>query len=331
MSKESINNPSGSWRLILLLIITGAAVLMISPVSADAGVTISANGDQSYYYGEDVILHGNNSISETTYLFVTGPNLPSGGVKLTFPHAEVASGNPGTFTVVKTKPDKTWEYTYYTANLMMDAGVFNIYATSQPTTNDLEATSTSSQVSIVLKRPFIMAEISPATVTKGQPFTVKGTAEGNPPDVQLWILGNNFFSIITIPVDIEANYTFTADAPFSRNLAAGDYYLIVQHSMADNQFAIAFNGEYVTAMERGNSTLLFKVKGPGSLQGRDAAEALVFALNKNELGDDTYVIVPFTVDETGYSPQQAHRDATAPVQQGNSSPPFQLTSSGITV
>ena len=107
MSKQTSDDPSGSWKMILLLIIVGAAALMISPVSAEEGVTIFAYGDQSYYYGEEVILHGNNSISDTTYLFVTGPNLPSGGVKLTLPHEGVVGGDPRTFTVVKTRPDKT--------------------------------------------------------------------------------------------------------------------------------------------------------------------------------------------------------------------------------
>ncbi|MCX6696766.1 MAG: hypothetical protein NTV84_04265 [Methanoregula sp.] len=107
MLSQDNNNPSMYRILFLLLLISGTAALMISPVSAEEGVTISAYGDQSYYYGEEVILHGNNSISDTAYLFVTGPNLPSGGVKLTSPHEGVVSGDPGTFTVVKTRPDKT--------------------------------------------------------------------------------------------------------------------------------------------------------------------------------------------------------------------------------
>ena len=44
--------------MILLLIIVGAAALMISPVSADTGVTIAAGGGQSYYLGEKVVFSG---------------------------------------------------------------------------------------------------------------------------------------------------------------------------------------------------------------------------------------------------------------------------------
>ncbi len=290
--------------MIFLLILAGAATLMIFPVSAETGVTISAYGDQSYYYGEEVILHGNNSISDTTYLFITGPNLPAGGGKLTFPHEGAVLGEPGTFTVVKTRPDKTWEYSYYTANILMDAGSFTIYAASQPATDDLAANVTSSRMSIILKRPFIMAEISPATVSKGQSFTINGTAEGNPPSVQIWIFGNNYvFNTIT-PVNSNASFTFTGDTHLSGNLPNGQCFLIVQHSMQNNQFDIVASGDYVRTLQGNNGMNLFKVNGAGSLQGRDAAAALTAALSDPKNGDDTFTVIPFTVDDTGPSVPQ---------------------------
>jgi hypothetical protein len=76
--------------------------------------------------------------------------------------------------------------------------------------------------------------------------------------------------------------------------------------MADNRFDFTFDGESVLAMQDKNSTVLFKVRGPGSLQGRDAADALVFALSENEHRNETYArdthaIVAFTVGETDTS------------------------------
>ena len=311
MPRQTSNNPPGYWKMILLLIIAGAAALMISPVSADTGVTISANGDQSYYYGEEVILHGNNSLSDSTYLFITGPNLPSGGAKLTFPHEGAVSGNPGTFTVVKTRPDTTWEYTYYTANIMMDAGSFTIYAASQPTTNDLAANATSSRVSIILKRPFIMANISP--VTKGEPFTVWGTAEGNPPSVQIWIIGDNYEFNTTTPVNPDASFVFNGDTQLSGKLPKGQCYLIVQHSMQNNTFDIVASGDYVRNLQGNNGMILFRIKGAGSLQGKDAADALIAALSDPKNGDDTFTVIPFMVDDLGTSVPQSQPITTTPV------------------
>ena len=58
--------------------------------------------------------------------------MPGSGGKLTSPRQAVVSGNPDTFTVVKTKSDATWEYSFYTANLPFDAGSYTLYAVSSP-------------------------------------------------------------------------------------------------------------------------------------------------------------------------------------------------------
>lgn len=292
MARQTSNNPSGFWKIILLLIVTGAASLMISPVSAETGVTIAASGVQSYYYGEEVHLSGTNSLFDTTYLFVTGPNLPPGGAKLTFPHEGAVSGDPGTFTVVKTKPDKTWEYTWYTANIQMDAGSFTLYAAGQPTTNDLAANATASRVSIILKRPFVMAETSTATIKNGEPFTVKGTAEGNPPTVRIWIIGNNSYSTSLVPVNPDSSFSYVVPGEVTRQRAGGRYFAVVQHPMQNTTFDIDAGGDYVRL---NNGTNLFRITGPGSLQGRDAADALSTAISNHQTGDDTYTIVPFEI------------------------------------
>ncbi len=317
MSKPDSNNPYGFWKMTLLLIMAGAVVLSLSPVSAEKPlVTIIAQGDQSYYHGEKVVFSGTNTGSDSTYLFITGPNLPDTGANLASPNQGTISGNSGSFTQVKTRPDSTWEYTWFTSGLPLDAGTYTIYAVTKPETidqfNDLTTYGT---VGIIHKKPFIATAITPKPVLKGQPFTVSGYAEGDPPAVQLWILGTNFFSIVTVPVDREANYTFTADAEYSNKLAAGDYYLVAEHSMADNRFDFTFDGQSVVVTQDNKSTVLFKVRGPGSLQGRDAADALTFALSENEHGNETYArdthaIVAFTVNETGNAPQRAKPVAT---------------------
>jgi hypothetical protein len=52
-------------------------------------VTVVAAGDQSYYLGQEVKLSGTNSETDTTYLFITGPNLPSNGGLMTDPRTAV--------------------------------------------------------------------------------------------------------------------------------------------------------------------------------------------------------------------------------------------------
>jgi hypothetical protein len=305
MSRQNSNDPSGSWKMILLLIIAGAAALMISPVSADTGVTIAAQGDHSYYLGEKVVFSGHNYDSDTTYLFIagpgtfmTGPGIPKGGGKLTSPLQAVVSGNPDSFTLVKTKPDKTWEYVWYTANLKLDAGTYNVYAVNQPKALD-QAGPAAAGVGIIVKKPFITAGISPATVSKGVPFTVSGVAEGIPPNVQIWILGKNYYSNSTVSVNSDdASFRYVVPQEATSHLTGGQYFVIVQHPMVDNLFDFVVSGDYV---KRNNSTNVFRISGPGSLQGSDAADALIAAINDQETNDltssahDTYTVVPFQV------------------------------------
>ncbi|MDD1693659.1 MAG: hypothetical protein LUQ71_02945 [Methanoregula sp.] len=304
MSKPASNNPSGSWKMILLLIMAGAVVLSISPVSAEKPfVTIVAKGDQSYHMGEKVVFSGMNTGSNSTYLFITGPNVPNNGGKLSSPQQKSVSGDPGSFTVATTKPDNTWEYIWYTSDLRLDAGTYTIYAVIKPEAKDqFNDLTTYGTVGIVYKKPYIMAEISPATVAKGVPFTVSGVAEGIPPNVQVWILGENYYSKSIESVNsTDASYKYVVPGEVTSKLAVGQYFAMVQHPMKDNKFNIDVSGDYV---KLNNSTTLFRISGPGSLQGSDAADALIAAISDREAHDatytnDTYTIVPFQVTDTG--------------------------------
>ena len=66
---------SGFRMMILVLIMSCIAVLSVFPVSAQTEVTIAAHGDQSYYLGEEVVFNGYNYDSDSTYLFITGPDI----------------------------------------------------------------------------------------------------------------------------------------------------------------------------------------------------------------------------------------------------------------
>ncbi len=337
MSIQTSHNPSGFCILILLLIISGAAVLLISPVSADPPfVTIVARGGQSFYLGEEVVFSGVNNDSNSTYLFITGPNLPDNGGKLTSPSQKAVSGDPGSFTVVKTNPDNTWDYPWYTSGLRLDAGSYTLYAVSEPKTEDQLAGAPYGTTSIIIKAPYITANISSLHVVKGQPFTVTGIAEGNPPAIQIWIFGDNYAFNTTTPVNPDASFTFTGDTQLSGKLPEGQNYLIVQHPMADNQFDIVVSGDYVRDLKLNNGTNLFKLTGPGSLQGSDAADALTTAFhdrmaNDDTLTNDTFTIVPFHVADVGSPMPQATAATTAPVQGTTQHAPLQYALLGAIV
>lgn len=309
-------------KMILMLILISAALLSIPPASAETGVTILAAGGQSYFYGEAVVLHGENSVSDTTYLFITGPNLPAGGAKLTSPKENATSGDPATFTTVKTGPDKKWEYTYYTANLRMDAGTFTIYAASQPTTAGLTANDSSGRVSIILKRPFIFGEITPATVLKGQPVTIAGTAEGDPTGVRIWILGKNTALTAIEPVRPDTSFSYEVSKEVTANLATGQYYVFLQHPMQNGKFDIDIENttspnlwvcsRQLSGGDNTTCTRIFKLAGAGSLQGEDAAAALAAAFGEPG-AEDTYTMGSFAVEEGSVSAPSKQPATTSPV------------------
>jgi hypothetical protein len=343
--KDSIGR-SGPRILILLIILSSLAVLLITPASAGpAGnmsekpfVTILAPGSQSYYLGEKVNLRGQNTESDSTYLFMTGPNLPPGGGNLTSPLHGVVSGNPESFVVVKTSPDKTWEYSFYTANLPLDAGTYTLYAATRPVAeNQFGDLTTYGTVGVILKKPFLTAGISPVSISRGQPFAVNGSAEGEPRTVQVWIVGNNFLYNTMVSVNPDASYTYFGDTQLSEQLPKGQCYLIVQHPMQNTQIDILASGDWVKNLQlnEGNSTggtNLFKIRGPGSLQGNDAAEALIFAIGDHTTGvDDTYTVIPFQVSDPASPAPQASAAATTPARYPTQHAPLQYAPAGAIV
>lgn len=96
MFQSTSNHRYRLSMMILLLIIAGTVVLGLSPVSAEKPVmVIVAEGDGSYFLGEEVVFRGTNSDSDSTYLFITGPGISASGGKLTAPHQKCCHGRSG--------------------------------------------------------------------------------------------------------------------------------------------------------------------------------------------------------------------------------------------
>ncbi|MCK9631226.1 MAG: hypothetical protein M0R30_06240 [Methanoregula sp.] len=320
--------------MILLLIIAGTAVLALSPVSAEKPVVIIlAEGDGSYYLGEEVIFRGTNSDSDSTYLFMTGPGISASGGKLTAPHQNVVNGDPGSFDTATTKPDHSWEYTLYTYNLPLDPGSYTIHAVSQPQAKDwFNDLTTYGTTSIIIKKPFISAVVSPSSVPRGQPFTVTGIAEGDPTEVQVWIIGGKYAYNAMVPVNPDASYAFNAGTQIAANLPTGPAFLIVQHPMQNNQHDIVVSGEFVKnlLLNEGGSTdgmNIFKISGTGSLQGLDTVQALIAGISDSNV-DDSYTEIPLIVDGTGISAPQAQAGAPTPIPPQTKPSPLQFAPIG---
>jgi PGF-CTERM protein len=275
-------------------------------------VTVVAAGDQSYYLGEEIKLSGTNTESTKTYLFIIGPNLPANGGVLTMPKTAItpevnlpADIGRWNSVIADVLADNTWSYKWGTSNVDLDAGTYTIYAVSKPydKTPELLSRAAYGTVSIIIKKPFVSATASQSTVAQGDKIFITGTAEGQPSSVAVWILGKNFAVKQTETVNTDGTFKYEVKQDTTKSMYSGQYFVVVQHPMMNGKYDIDWAGapaEYVFDYGLGESTgqvlSLFKIYGPGSLQGSDAAEALVQGINQPYI-DDTYTKLQFLIEQ----------------------------------
>lgn len=257
---------------------------------ARGSVSIVAGGPQFYYLGEQVVLSGTNSASDTVYLFMTGPNLPSAGGSLTGPQDPVVTGQPGTFTPVSVGSDNTWEYKWQTGNLGIDAGSYTVYAVSGPYSRNNLADAQFSTFSVNFARPFISTTIPQTVVARGDPVEIRGTATGSPsPGVAIWIFGINRLIYSTVSVNSDSTFSYELNEAETSTLASGQYYVLVQHPGSGNIFDVYPDAsrDLVLSTYPVPGSPIFRVAGPGALTSSQAADALITAINSPFI-DDTY-------------------------------------------
>jgi trimeric autotransporter adhesin len=272
-------------------------------------VTVVAAGDQSYYLGEEVKFSGTNTESFLTWMFIIGPNLNANGGQLDNPRVALGTG---TMVSADVQSDNTWSYKWGTSALALDAGTYTVYAVSQPVDRAHLADAAYGTVSIIIKKPFVSATASQSTVAKGDKIFITGTAEGQPAaGVQIWILGKNYDKKATASVESDSSFKYEVTSATTSTLYAGQYFVVVQHPMQNGVFDI--DTDRATGQGSGDvfvqnkmlgvstayptgTTTIFKLEGSGSLQGSDAAEALVQGINDPNV-DDTYTKLQFLVEE----------------------------------
>jgi PGF-CTERM protein len=138
-------------------------------------------------------------------------------------------------------------------------------------------------------------------VARGDKLFITGVAEGNPsPGIAIWILGKNKNLYTTESVNSDASFSHEVTQATTASLASGQYFVVVQHPMYNDVFDV-FPGAgddagYVDGSFPTNPSRLFKIDGSGALQGSDAAEALVTAID-NPAVDDTYTKLQFLIEE----------------------------------
>ena len=266
-------------------------------------VTITYEGTGTYYLGETIKLTGTNTDSKSVFLFLTGPNLATNGVNLANVSQDSEDTKESTFKKVDVNTDNTWSFKWDTSQLLisLDAGTYTIYAASQAHTKNKLSNVQYNTASVVLKKPFVTASASTNTLAKGDILYIRGTAEGKPTNINVWIFGKNYRSCSNgASVKSDASYEYKLDRGDTDSLYAGQYFVVVQHPMMNGIFDVFGTpaGKLCTVAEY-NTKSTAKTSPPvtiAGLQASDAATALVELLNSPNI-DDSYTKLSFMVEE----------------------------------
>jgi hypothetical protein len=120
-------------------------ILLIPLIVSATAAPISA------VFGEEIPLRGTATGADLVYLFLTGPNLPAGGISLAG-GTPVETGVPASFTRVEVLTHGTWTYTWRTGSFgrVLDPGTYVIYIAEEPRARpDLDDTPYATQVVVI--------------------------------------------------------------------------------------------------------------------------------------------------------------------------------------
>jgi len=135
-------------------------------------------------------------------------------------------------------------------------------------------------------------------IANGDPVYIHGIATGHPSNgLQVWLFGNNYMKISTVSTDADNTYEYELMPADTRTLAPGQYFVLIQHPMMNGQFDIYYDAATGTVINRqlGTGTSIFQLSGSGSLQSTAGANALMRAINSQNV-DDTFAATSFIIN-----------------------------------
>jgi len=147
-------------------------------------------------------------------------------------------------------------------------------------------------------KAFVSAIVSSSTIAKGDDFYIAGTAtETTYSGVAIWIFGLNTFNHWIVDVRDDDSFIMAIPGDFSKNLPAGQYFVIVQHPMDNHAYDVMpVMSPGLIIVKNSFNKEKFVVSGNGSVNSMEAAINLVEFLNKSGI-DDTYTKLQFLIED----------------------------------
>jgi hypothetical protein len=134
-----------------------AAITPAEGSAGDAGtITITQLKRGVYSLGDTLTFSGTNTDSDTTYLFITGPNLDAKGSQIQSTHprdSPVIDGDASTFLAASRGAGTTWSWTWDSQKALIDTGMYTVYAASRPRDIAHIKDTHYAKISFIMKRP----------------------------------------------------------------------------------------------------------------------------------------------------------------------------------
>ena len=247
-------------------------------IEVSAPVLTATVGADSYFIGENIVITGTstNKVEKSSYdYYISGVNFKATELKI----KEFDAG-------------KTWKVTLITENVnetgsakKLDVGTYTI--------SMKDGDKTVKTVAVALKQPFISVLEAPEVVVQNTDAEFVINAEATTEGIQWYLFGTNYFTFgaVDSPDDAKKTpnqYTVKLAKKTTDNMSAGQYFMVFQHPMYDQEFQI-------NASTNGDINLeakpLFNVY---DRQTANAAQALCDALDSQNF-DDMYVKYSFFI------------------------------------
>ncbi len=132
-------------------------------------------------------------------------------------------------------------------------------------------------------------------IAKGDPVYINGIATGRPVQgLQVWLIGTNYVRIASVSVNDDSTYSYELKPAETQQLASGQYVVLIQHPMMNGRFDIVYNSATGDVTNLISGQKIFQLTGSGSLPSPAGANALIQAINSQNI-DDTFASTTFLV------------------------------------